>query len=92
MDIDLLWGIAGLADANRHGIAYEQVVDVVYSPMSVRIWIGGDYARMMVLGGPIGAAVVVTLDREARTIDAYRIVEVRPATDGENRAWEKRQS
>jgi hypothetical protein len=79
------------ADADRHGIAYAQAIDVIFSPASIQVLIGNGPARIVYLGGPVGAAIVVTADREARTINAYRITEVRPATDGENRAWEKRQ-
>ncbi len=68
MNIDPRWGDAGRADADRYGITYEQVIDVVYSLASVQIQVGDGPARIMYLGGPVGAAIVVAVDREARTL------------------------
>lgn len=92
MDIDITWAASGLADAARYGIGYHEVIDAVYADTSVGVHIGDGPARLIWLGGQIGRVLVITADREARTISAYRITEVRPATDGESRAWEKRQS
>lgn len=91
MEIDIRWASEGRASALRHGVAYAVVVEVVYAPESVQVRVGDGPTRIMFLGGPSGAAIVVVADREARTIDAYRITYVRQATDLENRAWEKRQ-
>jgi hypothetical protein len=85
--IDVFWTPGGLAAAARYGVSTLEAVEAVDSPRSVQVHVGED--RIMFLGG-IRSAIVVTLDRQYRNVTRYGITDVRPATDGEARAWEKR--
>lgn len=91
MDIDITWTATGRADAARWRIAYTEVIDAVYAETSIVVHVGKRSSRLIWVGGRPGRVLVITADRTARTINAYRITEVRPATDTETRAWEKRQ-
>jgi hypothetical protein len=91
MDIDLMWSAEGRAAAQGHRIAYAEVVDIVDARTTIQVRIGDGPAQILFLGERPGRVFVVTADRQARTVAAYDITDVRPATGGEVRAWEKRQ-
>lgn len=91
MDIDPFWTAAGKAAAARNVIAVSEAIDVIYASTSVQVIVGDTAATVMWLGGFNGRVLVVTAERTFRETSRYGITDVRHATDGEARAWEKRQ-
>lgn len=86
-----MWSAEGRAAAQWHRIPYSEVVDIVDAPTTIQVRIGDGPDQILFLGGRPGRVFVVTADRQARTVAAYDITGVPPATGGEVRACEKRQ-
>lgn len=92
MNIDIRWTDAARATVAGLGITFAEVINIIDDGASVQVHIGDGPARVRFLGcGHPGRVLVVTADRQARNIAVYNLAEIRLATPGETRAWEKRQ-